>query len=323
MEVNCKSGWFWQDIDVSILTVANMKLKVLFWGIVVGLWAQFANAQPYKPLLDDFNEWHFTTCYSGCNTSAYYTDGDTVVNGLSYKILDAYHYISRTVLLREDVANREVFLVRILPNKIQSVLLYDFKKTEGDTMELFNPMAPFVQNPGYFLLDSIRFKPLEDGNSYRHFYWSPTAGNALPDSYPVWVEGVGSLSLINAPGGHPDFNGVGQLSCFFKNGTAFYASMDSITSCIPDHFLEISGLSLDQEEVSLYPNPSSGMIYWNANEIKSVVVFDLSGKELFKTDVDFQEKQLSLEKLSNGVYWIDFRLNNGSRQQKQVVLLKD
>jgi len=224
-----------------------------FLSICIICIVNFAQAQPYKPLLDDFNEWHFTTCFSGCNTSVYYTNGDTIMGGESWKILDGYHYMSRTYLLKENVNNRQVFLASITPSKVNHFLLYDFSKSEGDTMEIFNPNTPFVWNPGFFRLDSIRLHPLEDGAAYRHFYWSPTPSNTNID-HPVWVEGVGSLSLITAAGGQPDFNGVGQLNCFFKNSDAFYVNLDSITSCEPVNVLGMKE-QLPIEELIVYPNP--------------------------------------------------------------------
>jgi hypothetical protein len=189
-------------------------LVSIFIGFLLS--GQLARAQAYKPLLDEFNEWHFTTCFSGCNTSVYFTAGDTVIGGTTCKILDGYHYISRTFLLYEDVANRQVTLIKINPTKTDAFLLYDFSKNEGDTMELFNPNSPFIEDPGFFQLDSIRLRPLEDGNPYRHFYWSPTASNNMYNAHPVWVEGVGALSLINGAGAQPDFNSAGQLSCFLR-----------------------------------------------------------------------------------------------------------
>lgn len=275
-----------------------------FWSVFIGIICcmHLAQAQPYKPLLDDFNEWHFTTCFSGCNTSVYYTDGDTLVGGKSYKILDGYHYISRTFLLYEDVANRQVTMMKINPIKIDEFLLYDFSKNEGDTMELFNPNSPFIQDPGFFQLDSIRLRPLEDGNSYRHFYWSPTPGNTTYIAYPVWVEGVGSLSLINAAGAQPDFNGAGQLNCFFKNSNGFYVNLDSIVSCEPVHVLGL------QESVksdwSIYPNPSSDFIQITGLKEETVVDIVSCTGELIKQDEIGGQCQMDISSLKDGIYFI-------------------
>jgi hypothetical protein len=280
------------------------QLVSFFVGILCSM--QLAIAQPYKPLLDNFNEWHFTTCFSGCNTDVYYTNGDTIVGGLSYKILDGYHYMSRTFLLREDVANRQVTMAKINPTKIDEFLLYDFGKNEGDTMELFNPNSPFIESPGYFRLDSIRSHPLEDGNSYRHFYWSPAPGNTSYIAYPVWVEGVGSLSLINAPGSQPDFNGVGQLNCFFKNSDAFYVNLDSIQSCEPVHVLGME--TIEVPEWIIYPNPSSGIIQINGLKAEIFIEITSYTGELIKQVKITGLSPVDVSFLQNGTYFI--RLDN-------------
>lgn len=242
-----------------IIVFLVFRLYIRFMKKLIGLslfifWMHFLQAQPYKPLLDDFNEWHFTTCFSGCNTSVYFTDGDTLMGGKTWKILDGYHYISRSFLLYEDVANRQVTLAKINPTKTDEFLLYDFSKNEGDTMELFNPNSPFVPHPGFFKLDSIRLRPLEDGQSYRHFYWSPTVSNTTSVAHPVWVEGAGSLSLINGAGAQADFNGAGELSCFFKNSIPYYVNLDSITACEPVHVLGLQALT-EVADWKVYPNP--------------------------------------------------------------------
>ena len=87
--------------------------SITIFALFVGLFLHSVtgNSQNYTPLLNTFNEWQFTTCYTGCLTDIYYTDGDTTVNGKTYKILDGFHYISRTFLIREDVPNKKVYLL--------------------------------------------------------------------------------------------------------------------------------------------------------------------------------------------------------------------
>ena len=45
-------------------------------------------------MLDNDAEWQLTSCYYGCNTDAYFTDGDTSYNGYNYTVLNGFHYIS-------------------------------------------------------------------------------------------------------------------------------------------------------------------------------------------------------------------------------------
>lgn len=189
-------------------------------------------SQNYTPLLDDRNEWQLTSCYFGCLTDVYFTDGDTIANNHTYKILDGYHYISRTFLLREEIEQQKIYLGKVNDeNQIEEYLLYDFSLEEQDSIEIRNPITPFPPNSGFYKLDSIKHLPLVNGNLYKHYYLSPTSSNSESTTPAIWVEGLGSLSMINAPAGFPDINGVGQISCFFKNQTLFYEDLDSISSC--------------------------------------------------------------------------------------------
>jgi len=86
--------------------------------IVILTCCNLVNAQNYKPLLDDTNEWNFTNCYFGCLTDIYYTDGDTLVAGNNFKILDGYHYISRDFLIREELSNQRAYLRKLNNNTI-------------------------------------------------------------------------------------------------------------------------------------------------------------------------------------------------------------
>ena len=193
--------------------------------------SNLALCQEYKPLLDTYNQWSLRYCFSGCSTDIYYTNGDTIVDAMNYKVLDGYHYISRGFLLREDVTEKKVYLKTILPSGIREYLLYDFSLEVGDSIDIKNPASPFIEDAGYYKVDAITLLPLVDSNLYRHFYLSPAASNTISENDAIWVEGVGSLSLINAPGGDPDVNSVGRVACMFKDGVSFYADLDIIEDC--------------------------------------------------------------------------------------------
>ncbi len=274
--------------------------KIVLLGLFFFIGASVFS-QNYKPLLDDVNEWHFTSCYFGCFTDVYYTNGDTIVDGKNYKILDGYHYISRTFLIREDLASKKVYLNVVSQGFNDEFLLYDFSLNQGEIFNMQNPISPFPEDGGPFLLDSIVARPLVDGNAYRHFYFSPAPGNTTSTETAVWVEGVGSLSLINAPGGHPDINEAGHLSCFFKNTEAFYANLDSIDDCIP-LFLEIKKNNLEGVTVSKRANDNNCVLN-NTKSVKSVTIFDLSGKKITTiTNNGKNEITFDMSNYQNGLY---------------------
>lgn len=278
-------------------------MKKIFFIISLLLFVEAVFSQAYKPLLDNVNEWHFTTCFSGCLTDVYYTNGDTVVDNKNYKILDGFHYISRTFLLREEVANRKIYLNIVSSGQNEEHLLYDFSLNEGDVFTMNNPISPFPRNGGPFLLDSIISRPLADGNEYRHFYFSPAPGNTTSTENAIWIEGVGSLSLINAPGGHPNINDVGHLSCFFKNTEIFYSNLDSIDDCIPIH-LNVKKNTLDEVILSKLDNTAICVLS-NAQRVTEVTVFDINGRKLQSLSTSQQQTiALDLANYKTGLYII-------------------
>lgn len=278
-------------------------------------------AQNYAPLIGNSNEWQFTTCHFGCITDIYYTNGDTVVNGKSYKILDGYHYINRNVLLREDVSQKRVYITITFPQFIDDLVLYDFSLTEGDSIQMRNPMSPFPVNGGYFLLDSIRLLPLADGQDYRHFYFSPTASNTQSTDNAIWVEGVGSLSMINAPGGFPNINEVGHLSCSFKNMELRYFNLDSISVCKPA-ILSTNNIQLPTENVEIFAlSERNHFLLSPTKNVQIVTVFDLSGRKTKQLSFLNQDKiQLDLSTIKPGVYILKVDLLSFKSQTFKVVV---
>ena len=203
-----------------------MKKEILFFFIFISL---NSISQIYQPMLEDKSEWHITSCSNGCITDVYYTDGDTLYNNISYKILNGYHYVSKTFWIREDTNQRKIYMSFINNFQRKEVLLYDFSLEENDTIEVFNPISPFDPSPGLFIVDSIKYETSVSNDILKKLYLS-SMSNTVVES-PVWIEGIGSLSIINAPGGTPDVNGVGKLSCFFRKNQLSYFQSDSISSC--------------------------------------------------------------------------------------------
>lgn len=276
-------------------------------------------AQDYKPVLDNKNEWHFTNCNFGCITDVYYTDGDTLVNGKTYKILDGYHYISRSFLLREEVAEKKLYFLRIRPSGgLDEYLLYDFNLQVGDSIDMKNPITPFPQDGGYFRLDSIVPRPLIDGNNYDHFYFSPSQSNTSSTHNAVWIEGAGSLSLINAPGGNPDINGVGALSCMFKNRDLYYSNLDSISGCNPI-YMNVKQNNLEGVTITKTPNSELFLLH-NTQFVSEISIFTLTGKRLKNIRHNFDENRaINFETYSEGVYLILVKGIDGAAKTFKVI----
>tara|TARA_R110001592_G_scaffold243783_1_gene504765 strand:- start:1133 stop:2068 length:936 start_codon:yes stop_codon:yes gene_type:complete len=285
-------------IDSSLKKTMKRSLTLL----VILLISLSSKSQGYIPMLDGASEWHLTSCFSGCLTDVYYINSDTTVQGVNYKILDGFHYISRSFLFREEPANQRVFLS--YPDGAkgnQEVLLYDFSLSVGDSFTMKNPITPFPAEGGSFRLDSIIPRQLSDGLNHRFYYFSPTVNNSNIQ-FPIWVEGIGSLSLINAPGGTPDVLGAGKISCHFKNGNLIYSQLDSISACSP---INISLPETAESRLKIYPTLVKNKLHIEGNTAFNRLQIYNSQGQIVLTEVQFNTKQthtLSTSHLPPGFY---------------------
>ncbi|MFT5238788.1 MAG: hypothetical protein ACI9M9_002402 [Flavobacteriaceae bacterium] len=295
--------------------------KLILIVLVANCFSMFG--QDYKPLLDNYNEWNLTYCFNNiCTTDYYYTNGDTIVDGMNYKVLDGYHYISRGFLLREDVAQKKVYIKTILPNITTDHLLYNFSLEVGDSIDIKNPYTPFPTDAGYYKVDSIIPRPLVDGNNYKHFYLSPTISNTTSVNSAIWVEGVGSLSLINAPGGNPITNGVGRVACMFKNGISFYSDLDIIDECEPYFILDTPSYTNEVSTIKAIATPTTNVFeIINMEDITAIVLYDLKGVKLDTFTSNNQNSiYLNLKKYQSGMYLLILKSNNNRYQSLKVIV---
>ena len=76
-------------------------------------------------------------------------------------------------------------------------------------------------------------------------------------------------------------------------------------------------LSLSKIDITIYPNPSSDIVFVKTTaEYSSIKVIDVSGRLCYQGT----DSKLSLEHLMSGVYTIEISLpNNGSYSQKLII----
>ena len=298
-----------------------MKNKTILYLTIFLFYNFYVNSQEYHQLLDHESEWHLTSCSSTCINDVYYTNGDTTYNGYQYKILNGYHYISRTFWLREDVSEKHIFLFYDNGKSRIEVLLYDFSLQIGDTILLSNPITPFPSNGGFYKLDSIVSQNLLDNKSHKFFYLSPTASNQNSDELPVWIEGIGGLTLINGPGGTPDINRVGKISCYFNNGFLSYSQLDSLDRCTVKY---VTGLKeIQRHSNSIYPTIFESILRLeDVSEVSEVVIYSLRGEEVYRRKLNHQSyENLELSHLETGFYVIRLYDNNLPVVSKKIVKL--
>jgi len=298
-----------------------MKNKTILYLIIFLFYNLHVNSQEYHQLLDHESEWHLTSCSSTCINDVYYTNGDTTYNGYQYKILNGYHYISRTFWLREDVFEKHIFLSYDNGKSRIEVLLYDFSLQIGDTILLSNPITPFPSNGGFYKVDSIVSQNLLDNKSHKFFFLSPTDSNQSSDELPVWIEGIGGLTLINGPGGTPDINRVGKISCYFNDGFLSYSQLDSLDRCTVKY---VTGLKeIQRHSNSIYPTIFESILRLeDVSEVSEVVIYSLRGEEVYRRKLNHQSyENLELSHLEKGFYVIRLYDNNLPVVSKKIVKL--
>jgi len=235
----------------------------------------------------------------------YRTSADTVINGLTYHVLDGYHYIQGNFLIREAVGQRRVFM-KVLADHVllDEFPLYDFSLQEGDSVHVYNPISPLPVDGGLFILDSIRSRPLESGD-HRFFYLHAIDPQQSLSEHTIWVEGVGSLSLINTPGAPPAPSD--HLVCMFKDGVLQYADLDSVDSCSPMSI----GQMQEQTGIGLFPNPAECRVRLtlSTNEVpRWLTVMGAEGKSWYDGP---WVAALSVQRFPSGLYVLVAQWNDG------------
>ncbi len=78
--------------------------------------------------------------------------------------------------------------------------------------------------------------------------------------------------------------------------------------------------TLDAELVSIYPNPSNGLVVVKTPLLNAQVsVFDINGKKVFTQTTSSFETLLDLSHLANGVYQLNIVSENSSFNHKVMI----
>ena len=180
-----------------------------------------------------------------------------------------------------------------------------------------NPYSPFPQDGGMFTLYDVQELPLADGELYKHYFFTPSPGNTQSLWEAIWVEGVGSLSIVTAPGGEPNFDNVGELCCSFANGENIYSNLEHISSC--DGTLGTQN-NQDLEELTLLLETDTLRLI-NAETVEKVRIYDVYGR-LVSTYISFGRSQIeiSIQHLNQGLYIIIPETSGAATRTFKVVL---
>ena len=267
--------------------------------------------QSYQKLLGNRAEWFVKSVSIGGPTYDYYSAvRDTSFFGVKYYLLDGYHF-NGNYMLREDTINQYVFFAQVPLNGefIEEILLYNFNLNPGDSTYVQNPLSPAFSSKSFFVCDSVVQKQYTQG-TLKTLYLSNTDTTSQYNN-TIWIEGIGSLSLINSPAALGDTLGAADLMCSFQNGQNIYTVSYS-DSCFSKVYL--SDYENRITESSIYFSSETKTLYLD-EEIRSIKIFNLNG-QLISSERNLSSS-VQLDGLKPGIYLV---LTQNS--EVQIVLLK-
>ncbi len=286
-----------------------------------------AQVSVYHPFPDSNAVWGMSsTCNFDmvCGTNAYirdYYDGDTLIEGLVYKIISEQYLIidgsanccdpdygGGACFLREDTASRLV-LIRF-PGMMDELILYDFNMNTGDTVTGYYSDLAFcgfenavVQSVDSILIDGMFRKRLNIG-----FVDGVTDFS--------FIEGIGSTNGLKTCYLYASGEIGIELDCVTVNGDPIYVSPNAPDSLSCAEFpISMSELDAISAESVATPNPSTGLFHLS-DAAERITVYNAMGKLLFRG----QGNTIDLSAWPPGVYTAVLRTAKGIRTQRLVVV---
>ncbi len=259
-------------------------------------------------MLGNFTEWYVGRTFTGVSSYDFYTAwGDTLIDGKHYQFLNFYHF-NNNFVIREEVDSGKVYM-RIPPEPSQNFdhLIYDFSLEVGDSINVLNPAAPAPPSPGYYYVDSVKYQNLY-ADTRKVLYLSQRDERGDGYNFTLWIEGIGSGSLINTPGSAPDTTGIGFLKCYYKDQQAYYID-DTDTSFAPcqSYFTSLEEVST-VNELFIYPNPANNEIWLNIKKadgetVVGASVYDFSGRVVLEGIILSDSSNIiDISQLPSGIY---------------------
>lgn len=78
------------------------------------------------------------------------------------------------------------------------------------------------------------------------------------------------------------------------------------------------GIYDTDDNINVYPNPTKGILFFEANTIGEVLIYDLDGKLIMKNKIGNAKNEINVSSLATGSYVLKFMYNNGFKVIKFV-----
>lgn len=268
----------------------------------------------YRPTLKEGREWinHYDRNGFGDFTAATRVIGDSLVNGVSYKVLRRDLVVDQ-YLMREDSVARQIFL---LDSTGMERLIYDFSLQPGDTCYCSYDSP----TEGYVVIDSITHAITEQSwcadsielslANPRIFHVRPNLGQPI-----FWIEGIGSYTELRDSDGMfwyqtfllCHFDETGERDYHFRYGDC----------SDPESCFDYVGIADDfAHQINISPNPFTDRftvtIETPAIGIEEIRVLNLNGQLIARYPLNgLTSRTIDLSSLATGVWLISLTDKEG------------
>lgn len=219
------------------------------------------------------------------------TTYDTLVDGVLYKkaehntifSYDEYdELLDFPILLREDTRTGRLWCRPI--DEDEELLIVDMSLSLGDTITLYRLAG---ESRGEFVVQNII-----DTGSHRTLILKSSWGV----SEILFIEGVGCSNIIE----YPYSWGIGsRLLCCVKDGFRIYHD-GLLEGCYGEPYISIR--EVESPKISVFPNPCTDWIELDGEDILSINIYDVHGKNV-KSFFDTQGR-INLSNLPRGMYFL-------------------
>ncbi|MCF8299113.1 MAG: T9SS type A sorting domain-containing protein [Saprospiraceae bacterium] len=309
-------------------------MKKFLFFLIISFYCLSGQTQTntYHPFPDSYYwrvDWHCQHYQSNCNERYhynYYFDGDTIINGNSYKKLmrDSVVLIGiggppctlnpwaankgyMGALKEDSILNKTYFL---WSNLSYDTLLYDYNLVSGDTLK-----GGLVWN--YLIVSSVDSVLI--GNGYRKRW------NFNSSEGPGYIiQGIGSnnglIERINSTGFC-----YSSLVCIKDlTTTLFTSNFSSSYGC--QLILPVKEQVHTRKTIHIFPNPTSDYIIIESknplNKIKEIKIYNSLGilnENLFP---NISDVKIDISLFPNGLYFLIVEDMNGEKSVKKIIVNK-
>jgi len=184
-------------------------------------------------------------------------------------------------------------------------VLYDFNLNEGDTSKSY---CPFTEEYTYTKIDSIKEEEI-NGQMLKVQYHDNLFEISTPCEL-TWrvVENIGSENYLFPRYGGIDPPQGGDLICYLGSGNFVYPEGSQNCEII------LSQKEVKTEELLIYPNPVNRILNLEMESFEFCILYDSSGKQIST----HKEKQINMEKLIDGLYYLKIVTENNINLKKIV-----